>query len=800
MKPVKRISVILSSRKKEAKRPFTFRGQVGWFKINQPIVQKWGIIFLLSAILCFVISSQLPSRPYQYRVGQIASWDVKAPRDFLVEDAPATVNKQEEAEESIHPVYDFDLKSIENVETTIERGFKVMGGYFPADKPKVREAGEPAREEFEQLLGIPISEGSFAILVKKKFDPAILDHCFRLLNPFLEQSIVSKRELLASEKNRGIVVRSFPSREETLVQDLSRILDLDQVRTKIKKAARLSIPASDRNLEGPVVEMAQGMIRPNLTFNKVETEERKAAARDAVKPVLFEVKKGEIIIREGEKVSPEHLLKLGKLRELKTDQNLFGQTLGNFFTVFLILSVVFYYATAGKASVHQLWNKDLTILSLGVIFTTILIRIGTALPKPEFLFFSDDSLFYAVPVATSAIVISVVLGTRSAATFTVLIAIIATLIMDFRISYFFYPFVGSLVGARESRHCRQRSTLLKAGLWVGLANALLILTLKIRSGTLVDWEPLVGDLTMGFLSGLFSGIIATGVVPLIEVLFSYTTDIKLLELGNLNQPLLRELIVQAPGTYHHSILAGSLAENAAEAIGANPLLARVGAYYHDIGKKNKPLYFIENQKGAENRHDKLSPNMSSLILISHVKDGLEQAKERKLGKVIADIIQQHHGTSLIAYFFQKAKEKEDPLEATVDENDFRYPGPKPQTKEAGLVMLADAVEAASRTIADPTPARIQGMVQRIINGFFSDGQLDECELALKDLHLIAKSFNRMLAGIFHQRIEYPERTAHESAQQKKHETLDRESPKETKDRPKNGQEDRERDLKRLGIS
>lgn len=800
MKSMRRVSVALSSRKKETQRLDSLHRPLQWSKINHPTAQKWGITFLVSAVLCFVISSQLPSRPYQHRLGQIASWDIKAPRDFLVEDEPATVSKKKEAEESVRPLYDFDLKSVENVEATIENAFRLMGEYYPQQRQGDQAAEGPTQEEFEQLLGIPVSSGSFAIFAKKKFDPSIMDHFYRLLNPLLEVPIVAKRELLVKEKNRGIVVRSFPSREETLVQDFSRFLDLDQAQTKIKKTARLSIPASDRSLEGPIVEVAQGIIRPNLTFNKVETEERKALARDAVKPVLFEVKKGEIIIREGEKVSAEHLLKLSKLGELKSDQNLLGQTLGNFFMLFLILSVVFYYATVGKAGTHQVWNKDLALLSLMVILSTMLLRIGTALPKPEYLFFSENSLFFAVPVATSAIVISVVLGTKSAATFTVLISVIATLIMDFHISYFFYPFIGSLVGARESRHCRQRSTLLKAGLWVGLANLFLILALGLRSGTLVDWEPLVGDLTLGFLSGLLSGIIATGLVPLIEVIFSYTTDIKLLEMGNLNQPLLRDLIVQAPGTYHHSILAGSLAENAAEAIGANPLLARVGAYYHDIGKKNKPLYFIENQKGAENRHDKLSPNMSSLVLISHVKEGVELAKDRKLGRVIADVIQQHHGTSLIAFFYQKAKEREKPLEASVDEKDFRYPGPKPQTKEAGLVMLADAVEAASRTLADPTPARIQGMVQRIINGFFSDGQLDECELTLKDLHLIAKSFNRMLAGIFHQRIEYPDRPGHEPAAQKKHETLDRESPKEAKDRPKNGQEDRERDIKRLGIS
>jgi cyclic-di-AMP phosphodiesterase PgpH len=277
-------------------------------------------------------------------------------------------------------------------------------------------------------------------------------------------------------------------------------------------------------------------------------------------------------------------------------------------------------------------------------------------------------------------------------------------------------------------------------------------------GSLYSWETLVA-LISGFAGGVLSGVIATGVLPLVEMSFGFTTDIKLLELSNLDQPLLRDLMVQAPGTYHHSVIISNMVEATAKAVQARPLLAKVSAYYHDIGKMKKPLYFIENQMGGENRHEKLAPSMSSLILISHVKDGVELAKEHKLGREIIDIIQQHHGTTLISYFYQKAKDRmaaKGERSTEIKEEDFRYPGLKPQTKEAGLVMLADMVEAASRSLVDPTPARIQGMVQKIINNVFSDGQLDDCELTLKDLHEIAKSFNKTLSGIFHHRIEYPE--------------------------------------------
>jgi hypothetical protein len=239
-----------------------------------------------------------------------------------------------------------------------------------------------------------------------------------------------------------------------------------------------------------------------------------------------------------------------------------------------------------------------------------------------------------------------------------------------------------------------------------------------------------------------------------------------LELANLDKPILKDLIVQAPGTYHHSIIVGSLAEAAAKAIDVNPLLARVSAYYHDIGKIKKPLYFSENQGGKGNPHDKLSPSMSSLILNAHVKDGVELAKRQKLGKKILDIIQQHHGTSLVSFFYQKAKEKGNPGVESINEKDYRYLGPRPQTKEAGIVMLADAVEAASKTLSEPTSSRVKGLVSRIINNIFTDGQLDDCELTLRDLHYIEESFGRILTGIFHQRVEYPDSQEEHNASKK----------------------------------
>jgi hypothetical protein len=321
---------------------------------------------------------------------------------------------------------------------------------------------------------------------------------------------------------------------------------------------------------------------------------------------------------------------------------------------------------------------------------------------------------------------------------------------------------------------------------------------QIMNGRLIQFEtPL--NLLFALLGGIMAGIVVTGFSPLVEKIFGYTTDMTLLEKANMDQPLMRELMLKAPGTYHHSVIVGNMVEAAAEAIGAKSLLARVSAYYHDIGKIPKPLYFIENQLGGENKHEKLAPSLSALILIGHVKDGVEMARQAKLETPIVDIINQHHGTSLISYFYQKAVELKGGDPNQVSLQDFRYPGPKPQTREAGLVMLADATEAASRTLVDPTPSRLQGLVQKIIQNAFSDGQLDECGLTLKDLNLIEVSFTKILNAIFHHRIEYPDQAV-KIGNVKKKSNGDSDKQSSGIDRPGRDREGYPANTKSLGLS
>jgi len=316
----------------------------------------------------------------------------------------------------------------------------------------------------------------------------------------------------------------------------------------------------------------------------------------------------------------------------------------------------------------------------------------------------------------------------------------------------------SIVACVEFVRVRSRAAYLRAAFKISVASlpfAVISLLIIPPTGTLDATVRILGCL----VSGGLSGIIAVGLTPVVEYLSGYASDMRLIEMATLDHPLLKELSIQAPGTWNHSMVIGMMVESAADAIGANPVVCRVGAYFHDVGKITKPLYFVENQSPGDNRHDKLSPSMSALIIRAHVKEGIELSRKHRLPQVIEDLIAQHHGTSMIEFFYEKARKEaeesgNDP--ESVDRASFSYPGPKPQTREAGLLMLADGIEAASRTLSEPSFDRIQGLVQKMMNKVFASGELNECDLTLRDLHVIAKCFTRVLSGIYHQRIAYSE--------------------------------------------
>ncbi len=439
--------------------------------------------------------------------------------------------------------------------------------------------------------------------------------------------------------------------------------------------------------------------------------------------------------------------------------------------VFISLHIIHRFALLSLRR-YQPELKDLVTVTVLLIGSVIMVFVGrlvgsslsahvTQLALPGIttmgLSIDPETLLYAIPYATGGVLVNCVLGMQYGLVFALNFGLILSLYSPG--ASLLLPFVvaTTLSGCLGTLKFRSRASYVRSGLNVTIISIPFALSWILMSNS-TSAVNMTAVLIASLIGGMFCSFFVGGLIPVLEHLGGYVTDLSLLEIATLDHPLLKELSVTAPGTWNHSMVMGMMAEQAAEAIGANPVVSRVGAYFHDTGKMKTPLYFVENQERGENRHDKLSPSMSALIIRSHVKDGIKMAKEHNLPRIIEDMIPQHHGTSLIEFFYEKAcQEAEEAGETTeVDKSLYSYPGPKPQTKEAGILMLADGIEAATRTLSDPTFDRIQGLVQKMINKVFASGQLDECELTLKDLHAIAKCFTRILTSIHHQRIAYPE--------------------------------------------
>jgi len=368
-----------------------------------------------------------------------------------------------------------------------------------------------------------------------------------------------------------------------------------------------------------------------------------------------------------------------------------------------------------------------------------------------FLVYQWNFSSYLIPVTLGSMLLTFLLGYELGLIYSFLVGFLLGIILNFDFNLAFISTAAGSIATFSVRGVKERTKFYRPMLYISLSYLVMIYIFQVLNG--LSSNDILEQSGYGIFNGFISTVLTMGLLPIFEYLFDITTDITLLELSDLNRPLLKRLTLEAPGTYHHSIVVGNLAEAAAKALGANPLLARVGAYYHDIGKIDKPEYFVENQMGVKSKHEKLSPSMSALILESHIKEGIELAEKEHLPKKVIDLVKEHHGTTLMTYFYKKALDKGG---SKTEEGEYRYPGPKPRSKEAAILMLADVVEAASRTLEDPKPARIMSLIKKIIMDKFEQGELEECELTLKDLHIIEESFLPILIGVFHPRIDYPE--------------------------------------------
>jgi len=724
-------------------------------RFSNPQTARRNRFILLVTTALLLTFFVLPSHHFsatQFKTGDIATSDIRATQEYLVEDRAQTEERRKEAGKNAPLVYNLSDRVPSYILGKLEETLSRIRKQRTA---KNSLNGDEWRMQLAPILDTELSDAEIRAFTRIKSDRQFLNDASALLNELYQRRIVLDVKVFQTDTLRGVEIIENNGNLIGRGDTSTGVTEIANARKVVAgwKIAGLGEPADAARISAVIARI----LLPNLIFNREASEARAKTAKEAVRPVLFKVQKGEMIVRVGERINPEQSQKLRAIFQGNRSGNRLFSAVG----IFALILVLFYFPyrfACKNIRKFNPTNRDILIISLLItgsflVFKTALLishNIGQVFPDVD-----TNNYFYLFPFAAGAMIVRIFINSEVALVYCAILAPLLGIMFDGNMFVVIYALLGGIVGAHGMRQCSDRGTVYAAGLKVSVVSLAMALAFQTINNNLFSMQT-VYVAFFALVSGVVSAGFVSGFIPVIEALFHYTTDIKLLELANLNSPLLRDLMVRAPGTYHHSVVVGNLVEAAAESINANPLLARVSAYYHDIGKVSKPLYFIENQVGDENRHDKLTPSMSALILISHIKEGAELAREKRLGQPIIDIIRQHHGTGLIKYFYDRAKTQAEANGQTVEEKDFRYPGPKPQTREAGIVMLADCVEAASRSLVNPTADRIQGMVQKIVNNIFIDGQLDECELTLKNLHEIAKSFNRILNGIFHHRIDYPE--------------------------------------------
>jgi len=674
-----------------------------------------GVIFYACSLVILGISFM--PKELNIKEDQPSPRDVFAPQGIVYESEVLTEAAREEAARAVKPVYKLDPDVLTELAGDVRAVF--------TEVRRVRGLEETPEEEKLVLLeeaGIDLPEGNLLALLHTEAEN--IDN--------LERDLIA---LLNDAFSKGVQEGAVA---ETREQLLERALELEGVPDNLRPVGAVILEGLD--------------LRPNFFIDQVLTAQQRQQAREAVAPVQVRIRQNEKIIGMGDVVTAadiEALQKLGLLRSRSSYTSLFGLALVLAIAYILLLFFLYQYRRQILTTdTHFILLGLILVIGFGLIRGVSAINIGGSAEIVQLV-------AYLIPLAGVAMLVAILFDPKLAFFLAAILAIFTGITSGNQLQYAVSAFVSSVTGVYSVSRVSQRADLAKASLYIMLANVVTILAL----GLLLNYNlPMFSvALPLGIFNGVLSSVLTIGSLPFLETTFGITTSLRLLEMSNPNQPLLKRLLLEAPGTYHHSILVGNLAEAAADAVRADGLLARVGAYYHDIGKLKRPYFFIENQLTAENPHDKLSPTLSNLIIMAHVKDGLELAKEHQLPKVVTDIIAQHHGTSLISFFYNKAvNQAQEGRHDPVSEDDFRYEGPKPQTKEAAIVMLADSVEAAVRSIQKSNPGRMEATVRRVIKEKLEDGQLEECELTFKELDIIAQAFVRVLSGFFHSRIEYPE--------------------------------------------
>ncbi len=721
------------------------------------------IFFVMLIIIPLLFSNDSATKYTDLKVGSISPKRVVAPYNFFV--LKTDQELKEDKEKAIESVpYYFTFNDSITAET-----IKILRQILPylnenEPKRKMLTNNDPSsvdyligvRDELRILYNIDISTSYLTVIysiIDNKSNEKLLKKLFSDMIVYERQGILN---IKISDIQRPDVIVIKNGVEENWPRE--KWVDSDSIHKYIANELQ---DAVNENQLAVIADFMDPILKPNLIYDKEFTEKELEDALANVSLTKDMVYENELIIDANERIDQDTFQKLYSLEMSKIDRShqegrwQTGLTfIARMMLVAAILLIISLYLFSFRKKIF--FNNKMVLLIALIIFLEILtaaiITNGVNWPV------------YLIPTTIASMLLAVLIDSGIGFVSTVVIALILGGIQGSGYDITLLTLISGMTAIFSVHHIRRRNQVFRAIFLIAAAYFWVIVAFGILRA-----DPVIDSLkTFLFYlapNAVLAPFLTFMLIGLFERLFDITTDITLLELSDLNHPLLKRLSLEAPGTFHHSMVVGNLAEAAAKEIGANSLLARVGSYYHDIGKIEKPEYFVENQMGAENAHSKLSPHMSALILVSHVKNGLEMAEKAKIPRLIREFIPQHHGTNIMSYFYDKAKKSEG--ETKINEMDFRYPGPKPQTKETAIVMLADMVEAASRTIDNPTPSRIKAFINNLIKKRVEKGELDECDLTISDLKKISDAFMKILMGVFQHRITYPDQNKKTSVKMKK---------------------------------
>ncbi|MGJ7912177.1 HD family phosphohydrolase [Neobacillus sp. LXY-1] len=652
-----------------------------------------------------------------------------------VEDKKSTEKKREEAADQVQDVYTLKKEYTQNRVDLITSIFNAASEV----NDEVKESGKKQdASSADHLTEVSIEDK--VSMLKGKLTSTVTKDLSNLVFTALVQSgkdeLSIAKDLTVTAIN-NVMTKRIPSDE------------VENAKKRVEEELRYS--TLNDNLRSASIELGRYAVIQNEFYDPAATEELRQQASESVEPV--KILQGQIIVEEGELINQEIFRQL-KLVGLLNNEKAYKPFIGLAVLIVIFITALYYYFYQMKLLPEK---RQTFLLLFGIIFimTIALMKIMSLLQV-----YNYSWIGYLFPATMAGLLLKILIDEKLAILSSIIFSICGSILFNegvtgtLNFSEGIYILFSALAGILFLSNQNHRSKILQAGLFAAFINLMTILALLFLPNGQFSSVEYGYFFIAALVSGIGSAVLTIGFLPFFEASFSILSTMRLIELSNPNHPLLRKILMEAPGTYHHSVMVANLAESACEAIGANGLLARVGSYYHDIGKTRRPNFFIENQLHRENPHDRLTPEKSANIIIAHVLDGAAILKKDHMPKEIIEIAEQHHGTSLLKFFYHKAMQNN----AEVREEDFRYPGPKAQSKESAVVGIADSVEAAVRSLNNPTPELIEDLVRKIVSDRLQDGQLNECDLTLKEIETVSHTLCETLKGIFHSRIEYPEFT------------------------------------------